>query len=508
MLLLPYQQQWVADDAPLKVCEKGRRTGITWAEAADDVIIASSNKVAGGSNVYYFPQAKEDAIEYIESCGKWCRAFDRAASEIVEGDWEEELGEVLATDDPDKAIRTYKIEFASGHRIVALSSAPARARGKQGVFVLDEAAFHPNLPGVLKAVMASFLRGGRIRVISTHDGELNPFNELINEIRAGKRLGTVHRIPFSLAIAQGMYKRICAMNGEEWTQAKEDAYIATAYGLYGDDASEELDAIPAEGEGAYLTRALIERCMADGIPVVRWSVADDFVELPEHIREAECRDWCDAELKPLLTRLDRNLHHFLGSDFARSVDLSVIWPVVETRMLTLETPFLLELRNIPFEQQRQVLFYLIDRLPRFMAGAMDARGNGQYLAEVAMQRYGSTRIAQVMLSTEWYRQNMPPFKAAFEDQTLSIPRDADVLKDLRAILKDQGVAKVPENARFDGADGKKRHADSAIAGALAVYAARTMDAAPIEYESVPDKVTRWDGADDDEAVAYGEAGGW
>ena len=51
-VLLKYQQKWVADKSPLKVCEKGRRTGITWAEAADDVLIASSNKKAGGMNVY------------------------------------------------------------------------------------------------------------------------------------------------------------------------------------------------------------------------------------------------------------------------------------------------------------------------------------------------------------------------------------------------------------------------------------------------------------------------
>ena len=268
-VLLKYQQKWVADKSPLKVCEKGRRTGITWAEAADDVLIASSNKKAGGMNVYYFPQAKEDAIEYIESCGKWARAFNHVVSDIVEGDWEDELGMVLPVGDTDKFIKTYKVEFASGFRIVALSSAPSRARGKQGVFVIDEAAFHPNFSGVLKAVMASFLRGGLIRVISTHDGDQNPFNELINEIHSGKRTGTVHHYPFKLAIKQGMYKRICEVNDEEWTQEKEDAYVKKAYGLYGDDAAEELDAVPSQGEGTYLPRMLIEGIMNPSTKVIR-----------------------------------------------------------------------------------------------------------------------------------------------------------------------------------------------------------------------------------------------
>ncbi|HDS2391829.1 TPA: hypothetical protein QIC81_004988, partial [Escherichia coli] len=52
-VLLPYQQRWVADASPLKVIEKSRRTGITWAEASDNVLTAASSAPAGGMNVYY-----------------------------------------------------------------------------------------------------------------------------------------------------------------------------------------------------------------------------------------------------------------------------------------------------------------------------------------------------------------------------------------------------------------------------------------------------------------------
>jgi len=85
-----------------------------------------------------------------------------------------------------------------------------------------------------------------------------------------------------------------------------------------------------------------------------------------------------------------------------------------------------------------VLFYIADRLPRFTTGAMDARGNGQYLAETSAQRYGAL-IVQVMLSESWYRENMPRYKAAFEDGTIEIPKDADVLADHRAIVLEQGA---------------------------------------------------------------------
>lgn len=40
-LLLGYQKRWIADKSQLKIAEKSRRTGLTWAEAADDALIAS-----------------------------------------------------------------------------------------------------------------------------------------------------------------------------------------------------------------------------------------------------------------------------------------------------------------------------------------------------------------------------------------------------------------------------------------------------------------------------------
>ena len=132
--------------------------------------------------------------------------------------------------------------------------------------------------------------------------------------------------------------------------------------------------------------------------------------------------------------------------------------------LVRRTPFVAELRRVPFRQQEQILFHIADRLPRLIGGALDARGNGQYLAETARQRYGA-RIEQVMLSARWYRENMPRYKAAFEDGTIELPRDAEILADHRALGVERGYAHVP-----DRRDQKGRHGDSAIAAALAYYA--------------------------------------
>jgi len=155
--LMGYQQRWVADSSPLKVVEKSRRTGFTWAEASDNVLTAASSRAANGQNVYYIAYNQDMTIEYIQACGMWAKAFNYAASEVEEGFWNSE-------DEADKHIKTYTIRFpASGFRIVALSSRPSNLRGRQGTIVIDEAALHDQLDELLKAACHADLGRPRAR---------------------------------------------------------------------------------------------------------------------------------------------------------------------------------------------------------------------------------------------------------------------------------------------------------------------------------------------------------
>ena len=171
-LLLGYQKLWVADDSPLKIAEKSRRTGITWAEAADAVLTASRTKAAQGTNHFYVGSNKEMAREFIDAAAMWAKAFNKAAGDIQE--------EVFVDDGQEgKEILTFVIHFASGFKIQALSSKPSNLRGMQGNVTIDEAAFHEHLAEVLKAALALTMWGAKIRLISTHNGDGNQFNQLI-----------------------------------------------------------------------------------------------------------------------------------------------------------------------------------------------------------------------------------------------------------------------------------------------------------------------------------------
>lgn len=475
-VLLPYQQRWCGLDAQLKIGEKSRRVGLTWAEASDDALIAAAAKSAGGQNVYYIGYNQDMALEYIQAVAMWAKAFNYVAGEYEEGIWEDGK--------EDKNIKTYTITFPdSDHRVVALSSRPANLRGKQGVVVLDEAAFHDRLDELIKAAMALLIWGGKVRILSTHDGVANPFNELIQEVRKRRRKGVVFKITFREAVEQGLYRRVCLRLGKVWTQAEEDAWIIDVYDFYGDDAEEELDVIPSQSAGAYLPAVLVESRMVPEIPILRLAKDDAFGKIAEPLRYAEIKGWCEDELLPLLKTLDPELEHCFGEDFARTGDLTA-FPIGEIGQdLVRRVKFLVELKKIPFAQQRQIIYYILERLPNLRGAAFDARGNGQQIAEEAADKFGHDVIHQVMLSRSWYAENFPLLKAAFEDAMIEIPRDADVSRDLRAVKVIDGVPGLLKGKTSERGQ-EQRHGDTAIALVLLWFASLQEPRAPIEYKTV------------------------
>jgi len=479
-ILLPYQAERLRATAasPLVVDEKSRRIGATWGIASDAVLTSGARKSAGGMDTLYIGYNLDMAREFIDAAAMWAKAFVPACSEV---------DEYLFTEDDEsgdkRAIAAFRITFAAGFEIVALSSRPRSLRGRQGYVILDEFAFHDDAPALLKAAMAFLIWGGRVLVISTHNGEDNPFNELVQEVRAGRRPGKVVRTTFDDALKEGLYQRICLVTGRTWSPEAEAEWRSEIRDFYGSDAAEELDCIPSQGSGVYLTGALIEACMTPDAAVIRLACPDGFDLRPDAERASWVEAWLEQQIDPVLDRLDPNLRHHYGFDFARSGHLSVFVPLAEGRDLVLRAPFVLELRNVPFRQQEQIVFYVVGRLPRFGNGKHDARGNGQYLAETAVQKFGGERIEAVMMTQGWYLENGPPMRARFEDRTILLPRDADVKSDLRQIRQARGVPMVPDKAETRGSDGGKRHGDAAVAIMLAVAAAEA-DVADYGYQGL------------------------
>lgn len=462
-LLLPYQGRWIADKSTLKVGEKSRRIGLTWGEAADNTLTAATRRADGGRNVFYTGYNKDMSLEYIQTCAAWAKAFDRAASEIDESD------EVFETDSDDQHIHAYNIWFNSGFRICALSSRPSNLRGRQGDVVIDEAAFHCNLQEMLKAALALTIWGARVRVLSTHDGADNDFAVLCDDLRTGRQRGSLHKITFRDAIAEGLARRIARVRGLVWSPDFEEQFVREIYELYRSNAAEELDVIPSSGSGAYLTRAQILQTQDPTAPVVRIARPADWSLLPPPQRTQEIADWCEMHLAPHLAQLPRSARHWYGYDFARRAHKSSMWVLGEHGSARSRCALVVEMSRMPYDQQEEIAAYIVRALPRWCGGAHDAGGNGGWLAERMAQRFGASRILQIQLSQRWYSDNMPRLRAAIEDGSTTTPEDADILGDLRSIKVEGGVPK-PDAVEAIGADGEKRHGDSAVALCLALHA--------------------------------------
>lgn len=503
-VLLGYQKRWLADKSQLKIAEKSRRTGLTWAEAADAALMAGTARGQGGTNHFYVGSNKEMAREFIDAAAMWAKVFDKAAGDVQEEVFQDEGKE-------GKEILTFAIYFASGFKIQALSSNPSNLRGMQGNVTIDEAAFHDRLAEVLKAALALTMWGAKVRLISTHNGIDNLFNELINDSRAGKKDYSIHRITLDDACAEGLYQRICQVRGIEWSQQAEDEWQAGL--LKGtateEDALEEYGCVPKQGGGTYIKRVLIEEAMAkDGsIPILNFTAPKDFETWSDAHRHIQVKEWCE-QIKPYLDKLNPLWNHAFGEDFARRGDLSVFVPLEIKPDLSKRTPFVMELAKLPYDTQKQLLFYLCDRLPRLQGLAFDATGNGGYLAEAAMFRYGTDMVDQVMLSEAWYREWMPKLKAEFEDLNLTIPRHQDVLDDMGKIKVVNGTPKIDKGSDKSAVTGQQRHGDFAVGLAMAIRAS-WMEGSVIEYTPLPSKASRDDDELDDEIAAGSyEQGAW
>ena len=489
-VLMRHQSQWIALKAPIKVCEKGRRTGITFSTALDDAITIGSRKKAGGDNIYYIGDTKDKGLEYIGYIAKFQRVIAQAQKMGVSG-----IEEFLFEDQDEKGntrhIAAYRIRTAAGFQAVALSSRPANIRGLQGKVRIDEAAFHADVQGVLDAATALLIWGGEIAVISTHNSKSNPFNQFIRDINNGmygdQSEAVVFKVTFDDAVANGLYERVCMMKGETATvEGKKKWYnrIRNAYGPRTAAMREELDAIPRDSGGLCIPGVWIDRAMPDVRPVLRLALPDEFVEMHDAERKRWGQDWIDANLVPLSGTLDDKLRHVAGMDFARHRHFSVIAPIGITQTLMRRMPFVVEMQNTPISQQMQVLWWLIEALPRFCGAALDATGPGLGLAELTADRFGLTMIHQIDLSRKWYGEWMPKMTKGFEDGIYDLPRDASLESDLRAVESIDGIPMIPKVQRKDLKDPDLyRHGDFAIALVLGEFAACNL-VAEYAYEPV------------------------
>jgi len=446
-VLLPYQRKAIAATSvhALLVIEKSRRIGLTWGIAALAVMTAASSREAGGMKVWYMGYDMEMAREFIDVCGMWAKAFGHAVSE---------MGEITLRD-PKGDIKAFRVTFASGYEIVALPSVARALRGKQGLVIIDEAAFITDLEEVLKAALALMIWGGRVVVISTHDGVDNPFNLLIDDIKAGKRKGGTLRITFDEAIQDGLYERVALMATKDILP--KEAWIRDIFDTYGDNADEELNCIPKTGGGSWINAADYAAC--------------------EHEDAGKPELYMGGPV-------------YIGRDVARRNDTAVIW-VFEDVDGFLWLRERVELVGATFAEQDKEMDRLI-RKYRTMRVKIDQTGMGEKVVEDAQARWGESMIDGVLFTAPRKLDLATGYRLRFENCTIRLPSDPKVRADHRSLKRASRTTKALAEGEI--------HPDMFWAGALANEAAND-GVSVYAYDSA--RSAQPDNDDDDSRLGMG-----
>lgn len=509
-VLLPYQAKTVAllESTACKVLfvEKSRRIGLTWGLAAYAALRAGRAKEAGGMDAMYISYSQEMTREFIDACAMWARAYATAA---VSQD------EFLFDDtDPEhptetRQIQAFRIRFASGFEILALSSAPRTLRGKQGLVIIDEAAFVDSLKELLKAALAFLMWGGQVVVCSTHNGTDNEFNVQVQDILGGRSKFKHLRIDFDQALLDGLYQRICLVTGQEWSPAAEAQWRQDIVDFYGDGADEELFCVPSMGSGAWLTTPLIEARMTldpDDAPVFRIALPLDYLQRTKLERDSLFQHHLDT-IKEALELLDENRQHAFGYDPARKADPAIITLLSIDKVLNRREALTVEMRNVPFAEQKAIAELILRNAPHLVGAAIDATGMGANLAEDLGRAFGlhtdktpGGLVWEIKLSSQWYNENFPPLKTAFEDGAIQLTKDAEHVVDLRLVKIIRGIPSIPPERV--GEAGAKRHGDFAVALALAYFASR-MQWHEYDYKPATPAKSRFE-----ERAGSDQGGGW
>jgi len=417
--LLPYQQAWVKDQADIKIWEKSRRIGATYAQAYEDV----RDALGEGWKVWFSSADESAAREYIDYCAHWAGVFDAAF---------EELGETLIDEDQD--VKALTIELADHGEINALTSNPKRFRSKGGKAVWDEAAWHEQPGEMWDALEPVTMWGHPMRILSTHNGK-RFFYQLIQDIQSGRKPGSVHTVDIKEAVGQGLLDRIL---GRPATKEDKEEWLAErrARCRSKEQWMQEYMCEPVDEADAFLTYEMIAVVEDGG---VLWSG--------------------DPQAQDVEGQL------YLGFDVGRREDLSVIWLLEKVGPMTF-TRDVRVMEKTPFRAQKDVLWSYLEH-PALRRACIDESGIGMQMAEEAQDDFGRHRVEPVTFTNAVKEEMAYAFRRRVEEKTIVLPQSQAVRDDLHSIKKSTTTA---GNIRFEVQGATDGHADRFWAGALATHA--------------------------------------
>lgn len=445
VFMLPYQERWIRDKSIMKLMEKSRRVGISYASSYED----SRRHSNQDNHLQTWVSSRDEltARQYVRDVMAFVKILHKAASY---------LGEKVLTDDKGKSHSVHVIDFASGHPLHSLSSNPDAFAGRGGFVKLDEFALR-NDPGMVYSIAGPTIDwGGALAIISTHRGSANYFNTLIREIheKGNPKGWSHHRVTLQDALDQGFLWKLQTKlkEGDPRLEMDEGDYFDYQRSRARDEETflQEYCCIPADDAGAFIETALIDGCT---------------------YKEGEKWEWT------LEQALASDGLLYGGLDIGRKHDLTS-FIMVERVAGKFFVRKRIDLKNMPFTMQESELWPWFEACNRV---AIDNTGLGMQFAERSQERFGKYRVDPVTFSNSMKEALAYPVRSAFEDKAILIPFEDDALiADIRKIRKETTAA---GNIRFVAESDDEGHADRFWSLGLALHAGKDGAGEPVMAET-------------------------
>ena len=429
-VLLPYQAAWVNDTSRLKIAEKSRQIGWTWATGYG----LTRRKAMKDARLDAWISSRDDiqARLFLEDCKGFAKILQLGAKDLGE----------KAVD--EKGNTAFVMMMANSLRIHSMSSNPDAQAGKRGDRVLDEFALHPDPRKLYAIAYPGITWGGSLEIFSTHRGSGNYFNQLIREIREkGNPKGwSLHRVTLQDALDQGfLYKLQSKLPAEDERQEMDEAaYFDFIRRGAPDEESfqQEYMCVASDDASAFIEWSLLDGCTYPADENWEWPA-------PVQVLGAE-----------LYGGLDIGRHHDLTS-------FTLVEKVAGMHLVRKR----IDLKGLKFSEQEAILYPWFEICRRV---CIDSTGLGMQFAERSAERFGKYKCEGITFTGPMKEELAYPVRSAFEDRMIRIPFDDDKLKaDIRAIRKETTAA---GNVRFAADRGMNGHADRFWGLALSLHAAK------------------------------------
>ncbi len=433
---LPYQEAWIDDEATLKLSEKSRRVGFTFASSYRMFKkCMTRRKFTQWVSSRDMFTAQELIKDYVS---KWCELSNIVASGMY--------GDNVVVVDPDKNIKAFVCEFpATGSRIVSLASTPEAFAGKGGDVFLDEVDLHQDSGRLIDMAMPCITWGNQLEAVSAYrvDGSREtPWARMVEAAKgANPQNASLHTVSIHDAVAQGLVEKINEVTGKPVTR---EEFIAKMRALCRTLAAwqSQFELIVQDAGGRLLTLTQIMAC-----------------ELPAE------------ELAAMLARYP-DAPRYGGYDVARRTHASA-WHEFAKIGVTLVLARRETWRNVSFDaQEAWIETRLTDKAqPRIHRMAIDSTGIGMQMAERMAKKFPG-RIDEVNLESSRRHELCMLLADRYENRRILIPADEQLRADLNAPLKTfalNGGLRIDIPA-FRTEAGEISHADEFMASVLAVSA--------------------------------------